>query len=49
MEEPPQDRVRDSVSVHAVFAASHLLLYLNDAHVAIPFAYRLSVTDQFLS
>jgi hypothetical protein len=35
------------VSVHAVLAAPHLLLYLTDPHVAIPFAYRLSVTDQF--
>ena len=41
-----QDCVRDGVSVHAVLAAPHLLLYLTDPHVAIPFAYRLSVTDQ---
>jgi hypothetical protein len=37
------------VSVHAVLAAPHLLLYLTDSHVAIPFAYRLTVTDQLLS
>jgi hypothetical protein len=35
------------VSVHAVLPASHLLLYLNDPHVAIPFAHRLCVTDQY--
>ncbi|MGZ4272270.1 MAG: hypothetical protein ACXVRP_00770, partial [Solirubrobacteraceae bacterium] len=33
--------------VHAVLPAPHLLLYLNDPHVAIPFAPRLCVTDQF--
>jgi hypothetical protein len=34
------------VRVHAVLPAPDLLLYLNDPHVAIPFAYRLRVTDQ---
>ena len=49
MQEPAQDRIGDGVSVHAVLAAPHLVLYLTDPHVAIPFAYRLDVTDQFLS
>jgi hypothetical protein len=37
------------VSVHAVLAAPHLVLYLTDPHLAIPFAYRLTLTDQLLS
>jgi hypothetical protein len=49
LEKPAQDRIGDGVSVHAVFAAPHLLLYLTDPHVAIPFAWRLAVTDQFVS
>ena len=49
MQKPAEDRLGDGVSVHAVFAAPDLLLYLTDPHVAIPFAYRLTVTDQLSS
>jgi hypothetical protein len=49
LQQPAQDRLGDGVSVDAVLPAAHLLLYLTDPHVAIPFAYRLSVTDQLLS
>jgi hypothetical protein len=34
------------VGIDAVLPSPHLLLYLNDPHVAIPFAYRLRMPDQ---
>jgi hypothetical protein len=46
LQKPAQDRLRDGVSVDAILPAPDLLLYLNDPHVAIPFAHRLCVTDQ---
>lgn len=46
LKEPANDRLGDSVSVDTVLAAVDLLLYLGDPHVAIPFPYRLCVTDQ---
>jgi hypothetical protein len=49
VQQPAQDRCGDGVSVHAVLAAPHLLLYLTDSHLAIPFAHRLTLTDQLLS
>jgi hypothetical protein len=49
LEKLAQDRLRDGVSVDAVLAAPDLVLYLADTHVAIPFAYRLCVTDQSCS
>jgi hypothetical protein len=45
-QEPAHDRVGDRVVIHAIFAASDLLLYLAEAHMTFPFTYRLHWTDQ---